>query len=54
MALDEPEAEDKVITINEIQVAIDPNIESYTEALVLDLDKQMNGLVLRGNDSDCC
>ena len=54
LALDEPEAEDKVITINEIQVAIDPNIESYTEALVLDLDKQMNGLVLRGNDSDCC
>lgn len=54
LALDEPEAEDKVVLINEIQVAFDPNIEGYTEDLTLDFDKQTNGLVLLGNESDCC
>ena len=54
LALDEPEAEDKVTTINDIQVAIDPQIEDNTEILTLDFDKQQNGLVLLGNESDCC
>ncbi|WML48217.1 hypothetical protein RCG23_23655 [Neobacillus sp. PS3-34] len=39
--------------INEIQVAIDPNIEPYLEELILDYDRENNGLVLLGNESDC-
>ncbi|MDP4086191.1 MAG: hypothetical protein Q8934_16455 [Bacillota bacterium] len=54
MALDEPEAEDKILTINEIKVAIDPHIEEYTNGLTLEFDQQRNGLVLKGNESSCC
>ncbi len=54
LALDEPGENDKVITINEILVAIDPNIESYTDNLVLEFDQESNGLVLLGNEADCC
>lgn len=54
LALDEPESEDKITTINEIQVAIDPQIEEHLEGLTLDFDKSQNGLVLLGNESDCC
>jgi Fe-S cluster assembly iron-binding protein IscA len=36
LALDEPEENDKVVTINDIKVAIDSDIESFTENLVLD------------------
>jgi hypothetical protein len=35
-------------------VAFDPNIEDYTNELTLDFDQQKNGLVLVGNESDCC
>ncbi|PWW32600.1 hypothetical protein DFO73_101865 [Cytobacillus oceanisediminis] len=54
LALDEPEENDKVVTINDIKVAIDSDIESVTENLVLDFNKEANGLVLLGNESDCC
>jgi Fe-S cluster assembly iron-binding protein IscA len=54
LALDEPDEKDKVITINEVLVAIDPDIESYTENLTLDFSHEANGLVLLGNESDCC
>jgi Fe-S cluster assembly iron-binding protein IscA len=52
LALDEPEANDKIVTINEIRVAVDPNIEPYTETLTLDYLN--GGLALLGNESDCC
>jgi Fe-S cluster assembly iron-binding protein IscA len=50
LALDEPEENDKVMTINEITVAIDSDIEPYTGDLSLEFDQARNGLVLRGND----
>ncbi|WP_269521760.1 hypothetical protein [Bacillus sp. J33] len=40
--------------VNSISVAIDPNIESLTQDLVLDFNQEANGLVLIGNESDCC
>lgn len=40
--------------INEVKVAIDPQIEPYTEGLTLDFNQEANGLVLLGNESDCC
>jgi Fe-S cluster assembly iron-binding protein IscA len=54
LALDEPEENDKVVTINEIQVAIDADIEPFTSDLTLEFNKEANGLVLLGNESDCC
>ena len=54
LALDEPDENDKVVTINEILVAIDTNIEPYTDNLILDYSQEANGLVLLGNESDCC
>ncbi|WP_019156453.1 hypothetical protein [Robertmurraya massiliosenegalensis] len=41
-------------TMNDIQVAIDPDIAPYLEGLTLDFNKEANGLVLLGNESDCC
>jgi Fe-S cluster assembly iron-binding protein IscA len=52
--MDLPDDNDKVITINDIQVAIDPDIEPYTDNLTLDFNKESNGLVLLGNESNCC
>ena len=54
LALDEPEKNDMVVTINEITVAIEAEIESYTNDLTLDFNQEVNGLVLLGNESDCC
>jgi Fe-S cluster assembly iron-binding protein IscA len=54
LALDEPDENDKVITINEIQVAIDPDIAPFTENLTLEFNQDANGLVLLGNESNCC
>lgn len=54
LALDEPDKNDKIVTINEIQVAIDPDIEPYTDGLILDFNQEANGLVLVGNESNCC
>jgi Fe-S cluster assembly iron-binding protein IscA len=54
LALDEPDEKDHVVTINDIMVAIDPDIEPHTENLTLDFSQEANGLVLVGNESDCC
>ena len=54
LALDEPEKNDRVVTINEIAVAIEAEIEPYTNDLTLDFNQEVNGLVLLGNESDCC
>lgn len=51
LALDEPDENDKVITVNEILVAIDSNIEPFTSDLTLDFNQERNGLVLLGNDN---
>ena len=40
--------------MNQIQVAVDPNIEGHIEGLVLDLNEEGNSLILKGNESDCC
>jgi hypothetical protein len=53
MALDEPEAEDKVAIINEIQVAIDPQLEHEVKELVIEYDRGRNAIVLSGNESEC-
>jgi len=54
LALDEPESDDKVVTINEIQVAIDIMIEDHIEGLILGLNEERNAFVLVGNENDCC
>jgi len=54
LALDEPGENDIVVTISDVMVAIDPDIEPYTEDLTLDFSKEANGLVLLGNESNCC
>jgi Fe-S cluster assembly iron-binding protein IscA len=54
LALDEPEEQDKVVKMNEVVVAIDPDIEPYSEDLTLDFSQEANGLVLVGNESNCC
>jgi hypothetical protein len=42
-----------VVFINEIQVAMDPDLEEYTTDLTLDFDKYRESLILLGNDSAC-
>jgi Fe-S cluster assembly iron-binding protein IscA len=54
LSLDEADKNDKVLIINEVQVAIESDIEPYTENLTLDFNQEMNGLVLLGNESNCC
>ncbi|MBM7663025.1 hypothetical protein JOC85_003851 [Bacillus mesophilus] len=54
MALDEPKAEDEVLTINEVLVAIEPKIKPNTDDLVLDLSGDKQGLSLMGNTGNCC
>ena len=54
LALDEPEADDIIETISEIQVAFDPEIKPHTVSMILDHDKENERLVLLGNESDCC
>ncbi|MED3551395.1 hypothetical protein [Cytobacillus praedii] len=53
MALDEPEKEDKVVIINDIQVAIDPQLEHEVNELVIEYDRGRNAIVLSGNESEC-
>lgn len=53
LALDEPEEDDQISVINEIQVAIESTVIEQTEGLTLDYDENRQGLVLLGNDS-CC
>nr|WP_017755316.1 hypothetical protein [Calidifontibacillus oryziterrae] len=56
MALDEPEEKDVVETINEIKVAIDTMVVEMTKDLTIDWQDTPNGagLVMLGNDSNCC
>jgi len=54
LSLDEPEEMDKILLINEIQVAIDPNIEAHAQTLTLDVNQEGKALVLLGNESNCC
>jgi hypothetical protein len=54
LALDEPDAEDKVIAINEILVALDPRIEDHSQQLTLDFKPETGSFVIEGNNSDCC
>jgi hypothetical protein len=53
MALDEPDANDIVIMINEIQVAIDPQLENDVKELVIEYDRGRNAIVLSGNEGEC-
>ncbi|MFE8696225.1 hypothetical protein ACFYKT_07645 [Cytobacillus sp. FJAT-53684] len=53
MALDEPEADDLVLMINEIQVAIEPQLEADVEELVIEYDRGRHAFVLRGNEGEC-
>ncbi|WP_318503901.1 hypothetical protein [Bacillus sp. T3] len=54
LSLDEPDEMDKILLINEIQVAIDPNIEAHAQTLTLDVNQEGKALVLLGNESNCC
>lgn len=56
LALDEPEENDVVETINEIKVAIDSMVVQFTENLTLDRQDTPDGagLVMLGNESNCC
>ncbi|WP_240689169.1 hypothetical protein [Ammoniphilus sp. YIM 78166] len=51
MALDEPQGDDIVETVNGIQVAIDKRVEEHVKTLALDI--QGSNLVMTGIDS-CC
>jgi len=53
MALDEPRKDDKVIVINEIQVAIESIIADDIDGLVVEYDHGRHAIVLSGNDDDC-
>jgi hypothetical protein len=54
LALDGPETDDKVLAINEIQVALDPRIEDHSKDLTLDFKPETESFVIVGNNSDCC
>jgi len=55
MALDEPESDDVVEQINDIQVAIDPLIKEQTNGITLDYEevKGERGLVMKGIHDRC-
>jgi Fe-S cluster assembly iron-binding protein IscA len=46
MALDEPKKEDKVVMINDIQVAVDPQVEPLLEELVIEYDEGRHAIVI--------
>jgi Fe-S cluster assembly iron-binding protein IscA len=54
LALDEPQAEDTVKIINEVKVAIDSSVLFNVEEMTLEYNPDRKGLVLTGNESDCC
>lgn len=54
LALDEPEDDDIIVTINEILVAIDPIIEPNTEDLTLERSGDGKGISMIGNTGACC
>ncbi|MCQ6274997.1 hypothetical protein JMM81_08485 [Bacillus sp. V3B] len=52
MSLDEPQLNDHVQVINQIQVAIEQDLEEYTKGLVFDYDKERRSFAFLG--SECC
>jgi hypothetical protein len=53
LALDEPESDDKVVVINEIQVAMESDLEEYTLDLTLEFDRYRESFYWSGNDFGC-
>lgn len=51
VSLDEPQANDIKKVINQIQVAFDPDIEPFTNDLVLEYFEEYNGFQLLGASS---
>ncbi|UCZ54411.1 hypothetical protein LGQ02_06515 [Bacillus shivajii] len=56
MALDEPTEDDIVEEINGIKVAFEKAIHAQTQGLALDVREtpEGKGLMMTGNESDCC
>jgi Fe-S cluster assembly iron-binding protein IscA len=56
LALDEPTEDDVVEEVNGIKVAFDKHIHGQTGGMALEYQEtpQGGGLVLKGNESDCC
>ncbi|WP_158282135.1 hypothetical protein [Salipaludibacillus keqinensis] len=56
LALDEPTDNDVVEEVNGIQVAFDKAIHGQTNDMALDYQETQDGggLVMTGNESDCC
>lgn len=54
MALEEPRKKDTIKTINDILVAVDPQIEPNIEDLTLDISGDKKGLSLLGETGNCC
>jgi Fe-S cluster assembly iron-binding protein IscA len=54
LALDEPQADDIVKVINEVKVAIDSSVLFNVEDMTLEYSPDRKGLVLSGNESNCC
>ena len=54
LTLDEPEANDRIFTINDIKVAIDPFIQPDTEYLILDRSGNGKGISIVDNTGACC
>lgn len=53
LSLDEPKENDIIETINEIKVAIQPNMVPFLEGLSLVYNPRTNGIVLIGNNQSC-
>lgn len=53
MSLDEPQPDDHVEVINQIQVAIDPYLVEYTEDLVFDYVKERRTFTFLGQGGGC-
>lgn len=54
LALDEPHADDIIVNINDINVAIDPRIKPNTQDLILDRSGNGKGISLIGDTGNCC
>ncbi|MBU9713358.1 hypothetical protein [Evansella tamaricis] len=56
LSLDETAEDDIIEVINGISVAFDPMIHSHTKELTLELKvtPEGKGLMITGNESDCC
>ena len=54
LALDEPQADDIIVNINDINVAIDPRIKPNTQDLILDRSGNGKGISMIGDTGNCC